>query len=63
MRIPKFLFPAILISVFGSVLYLVVERGALSMNQGVSASAVITSKPLIDSQVPKETATATFAMG
>ena len=63
MRISKFLFPAILIAVLGCLLYLIVERGAFSMNQVVSTSALIASKPLIDSQVPKETATATFAMG
>ncbi len=61
MRISKILFPMMLIAAFGGVVYLVVERGAFSMCQ--SSSAFITSKPLIDTQVPKEVAVATFAMG
>jgi len=61
MRISKILFPVMLIAAFGGILYCVVERGAFSMNQ--SNSALTTSKPLIDTQVPKEVATATFAMG
>jgi len=61
MRISKILFPVMLIATFGSVLYLVIEKGAFSMNQ--SDSDLMDSKPLIDTQVPKGVATATFAMG
>jgi len=62
-RIRNLLLPALLIVSFGSIVYLVVERGTISMNQSASAFAPASSKPLIDIEARKETSTATFAMG
>jgi hypothetical protein len=47
---------------FGSTLFPAIERGP-AMKLNVFASIAMPSKPLIDSQLPKVTATATFAMG
>jgi len=54
---------AILVLVIGSAVYLVVGRGDLVMKQFAFASDTVPSMPLIDTQVPKQIATATFAMG
>jgi hypothetical protein len=63
LRITKFLFLAMLVSAMGSVMYLAAERGAPGMRQNALASDNVSSKPLIDTQVPKQVATATFALG
>jgi hypothetical protein len=62
-RLLKLLFPAMLITALGAVLYIAIERGAVPVNKSASASSSVSPKPLIDMQVSKETATATFAMG
>lgn len=62
-RIAMLLFLVILVVAVGSVLYIATERGALDMKQGAFASDIVYSKPLIDTQVPKKVATATFSMG
>ncbi len=62
-RISSLLFLIMLVVAVGSVLYIATERGTLDMKQGAFASDIVYSKPLIDTQVPKKLATATFAMG
>ncbi len=47
----------------GSALYPATERWIPAMKQNVFAYDTMPSKPLIDTQLPKQTATATFAMG
>jgi hypothetical protein len=62
LRISMILFLAALIFAIGGVLYLA-ERGTIDMKQGAFASDTANSIPLIDTQIPKQLATATFAMG
>jgi hypothetical protein len=62
-RISMPLFLVMLVLAIGSVMYIATERGTLDMKQGAFASDIVYSKPLIDTQVPKKLATATFAMG
>jgi hypothetical protein len=57
------LFLIMLVVAVGSVLYIATEEGTLDMKQGAFASDIVYSKPLIDTQVAKKVATATFAMG
>lgn len=52
----------VLVVALGSTLYHT-ERWIPAMNQNVFASDTVPSKPLIDAQLPKQAATATFAMG
>jgi hypothetical protein len=58
-----FLFLVMLVLAIGSALYFATERGTLDMKQSAYAYDTVSSKPLIDTQVPKCVATATFAMG
>jgi hypothetical protein len=62
-RILLLLFLIMLVAAVGSVLYIATEGGTLDMKQGAFASDIVYSKPLIDTQVAKKVATATFAMG
>jgi len=62
LRNPKSLLLVVLAMALGSVLYHA-ERLIPDMKRNVFASDTIPSKPLIDSQLPKQVATATFAMG
>ena len=61
-RNPELLLLMVLIVVIGSALYHA-ERWISAMNQNVFASDTVPSKPPIDTQLPKQVATATFAMG
>ena len=63
LRISMLLFLIILILAIGSALYLATKRGILDMKQSAFASDTANSKPLIDTQVSQQVATATFAMG
>jgi hypothetical protein len=63
LRISMLLFLIMLVLAIGSALYLATKRGTLDMKQSAFASDTATSKPLIDTQVPQQVATATFAMG
>jgi len=62
-RIPALLLLISLIVVIGNALYPATERWIPTMKQNVFASQTVPSKPLIDTQLPKQMATATFAMG
>jgi hypothetical protein len=53
----------LLVLVAGIAAYFIVERGQHDMNPNAFASSPDASKPLIDTLAPKQTATATFAMG
>jgi hypothetical protein len=63
LRISMLLFLVMIVLATGGVLYLASERGSLDMKQSAFASDTVSSQPLIDTQVPKHIATATFAMG
>jgi hypothetical protein len=52
----------VLVVALGSALYHT-ERWIPAMKQNVFASDTVPSKPPIDTQLPKQMATATFAMG
>ncbi len=52
----------VLVIAIGNVMYHS-ERWIPAMKRNVFASDTIPSKPLIDSQLPKQVKTATFAMG
>jgi hypothetical protein len=63
LRISILLFLVLIVLSIGSVLYLASERGQVDMKQSAFAANTVIARPLIDTQVPKQTATATFAMG
>jgi hypothetical protein len=63
LRISILFFLVLIVLSIGSVMYLASERGKADMKQSVFAANTVVAKPLIDTQVPKQTATATFAMG
>lgn len=53
----------LLVLVAGTAAFIAIERGQHTMNTNAFASSLHASKPLIDTLAPKQTATATFAMG
>jgi hypothetical protein len=61
-RNSKLLLLMVFVVAIGSVMYHA-ERWIPAMKQNIFASDTIPSKPLIDTQLPKQVATATFAMG
>jgi hypothetical protein len=63
MRLSTLLFPMLAVLAIGGLLHQATEGGMLNMKQSAYASDALTSKPLIDTQVPKMPATASFAMG
>jgi hypothetical protein len=62
LRYAMLLLLMMVIAVFGSSLFPAMERWIPAMKQNIFASNTI-PKPQIDTQQPKEMATATFAMG
>jgi hypothetical protein len=52
-----------LVAAIGNAIYPATEGWMPAMKQKVFASDAVPSKPLIDTQLPKQMATATFAMG
>ena len=63
LRIPKLLLLTVLAAALGSASYTATERWIPAMKPNVFASDAVPAKPLIDTQLPKKVATATFAMG
>ena len=63
MRISAILLLMILVVVIGNAIYPATEGWIPAMKQNVFASHTVPPKPLIDTQQPKQVATATFAMG
>ena len=63
LRISIILLLVVIVLSIGSVMYLASERGKVDMKQSAFAANAMFAKPLIDTQVPKQTETATFAMG
>jgi hypothetical protein len=51
------------VAAIGNALHPVTEGWIPAMKQNVFASQTVPSKPLIDTQLSKQVATATFAMG
>jgi hypothetical protein len=63
LRISTLLLLTVLVKAIGSAPYTATERWIPAMTQNVFASDTAVAKPLIDTQLPKVVATATFAMG
>ncbi len=53
----------VLVVAIGSAIFPATERWIPAMKHNVFASDTVPSKPLIDTQLAKQVATATFAMG
>ncbi len=62
LRNSKLLFLMVLVIAIGNVMYHA-EGWIPAMKRDVFASDTVSSRSLIDSQLPKQVATATFAMG
>ncbi|HYA88673.1 MAG TPA: hypothetical protein VEI57_16635 [Nitrospirota bacterium] len=63
MRISAVLFLMVLVAAIGNASYPATDGWIPAMKQNVSASQKVPSKPPIDTQLSKQVATATFAMG